>query len=282
MPVVVQPDRIQIGYEFVPRYLDLPHVLVVPAGKTVTAPPDSTWDYIEVAGTLRIARDHDTVLRFTHLFVLPDGVLDAGTQADPIPAGRRVELVVRDVPIDTARDPFQWGNGLLNFHKQTRVGAAKTAWTMATGDIAAGATALTLAADPRGWQVGDELLLPDSRQTSLPASPRRESPVTIAAIDGRTVTLSKPLDFEHLVIRDPDGGVVLLPRVANLTRNIVVRSETQSPETGTPGHTADIGDHATWDVRYNELVGLGRTRGDSARQRAPGDQARRDEPGRPL
>ena len=32
--------------------------------------------------------------------------------------------------------------------------------------------------------------------TSLPASPRRESPVTIAAIDGRTVTLSKPLDFE--------------------------------------------------------------------------------------
>jgi len=261
MPVVVQSDRIQIGYEFVPRYLDLPQVLVVPAGKTVTASPDSTWDYIEVAGTLRIARDRDTVLRFTHLFVLPGGVLDAGTQADPIPAGRRVELVVRDVPIDTARDPFQWGNGLLNFSKQTRVGAAKTAWTMATGDIAAGATALTLAADPRGWQVGDELLLPDSRQTKLPASPRRESPVTIAAIDGRTVTLSKPLDFEHLVIRDPDGGVVLLPRVANLTRNIVIRSETLSPETGTPGHTADIGEHATWDVRYNELAGLGRTRG---------------------
>jgi len=55
MPIAVQPDRIQIGYEFVPRYLDLPRVLVVPAGKTVTASPDSTWDYIEVAGTLRIA-----------------------------------------------------------------------------------------------------------------------------------------------------------------------------------------------------------------------------------
>src|SRR6185436_7306674 len=150
MPIVVQPDKIQIGYEFVPRYLDLPQVLVVPAGKTVTVPPDSTWDYIEVAGTLRVARDRDTVLRFTHLFVLPGGVLDVGTQADPIPASRRVELIVRNVPINTARDPFQWGNGLLNFNKQTRVGAAKTAWTTATADIAAGATSLTLAADPRG------------------------------------------------------------------------------------------------------------------------------------
>jgi hypothetical protein len=50
---------------------------------------------------------------------------------------------------------------------------------------------------------------------------------------------------------------VLQPRVANLTRNIVLRSE--NPD-GTPGHTANIGMDATWDVRYNEFVGLGRTR----------------------
>ena len=40
-------------------------------------------------------------------------MLDVGTASDPVL--RRVELIVRDVPIDTARDPFQWGNGLLNF-----------------------------------------------------------------------------------------------------------------------------------------------------------------------
>jgi len=258
MPVAVHADGIMIGTDVVPRFLDLPRVLVVPAGATVTAAADSTWDYIEVAGTLRVARDRDTVLRFTHLFVLPGGVLDVGTQADPIPAGRRVELIVRNVPIDTLRDPFQWGNGLLNFGRQTRVGAAKTAWAPLTGDALAGAGAITLGADPAGWQIGDELLLPDTRQTALPARPRRESRVTVAAISGRVVTLSKPLDFDHRAIRDPDGAVVLLPRVANLTRNIVVRSEAPA---GTPGHTANVGEGATWNVRYNEFSGLGRTRG---------------------
>src|SRR5438270_831542 len=72
-----------------------------------------------------------------------------------------------------------------------------------------------------------------------------------------TVTLSKPLDFAHNNIVDPQGVVVLRPRVANLTRNIVWRSENPN---GSRGHTVDIGHMATWDIRYNQNIGLGRTR----------------------
>jgi hypothetical protein len=36
MPVVVQADRIMIGTDVVPRFLNLPRVLVVPPGTTVT------------------------------------------------------------------------------------------------------------------------------------------------------------------------------------------------------------------------------------------------------
>jgi hypothetical protein len=257
MVIVVEANQIRIGSDTVPRFLDLPTKLVVAAGTEATLPADSTWDYLEVGGTLHCSRTRNTVVRFTHFFILPGGVFDCGSSTDPIPATNRVELIVRDVPINTARDTFQWGNGLLNFGKQTRVGAAKTAWTTLTGDVKAGATTITLEADPQGWQVGDELLLPDTRQTIYPAKPRREAKVTIAAIAGRVVTLSKPLDFEHLALRDPDNAVVLTPRVGNLTRNIVVRSE--NPQ-GTPGHLADVGQEAIWDVRYNELVGLGRTK----------------------
>ena len=82
-------------------------------------------------------------------------------------------------------------------------------------------------------------------------------PVTIASISGRTVTLSKPLDFAHLAQTDPDGAVVLWPRIANLTRNVVVRSENPA---GTRGHTVDVGHEATWKIAYNELSGLGRTK----------------------
>lgn len=254
MPVGVQPDRIKIGPEFVPRCQTLPATLVVPAGKTIEAASDSTWDCIEVAGTLRVARTHDTVLRFTHLLVLPGGTLDVGTQADPIPADRRVELIVRDVPIDTTRDPFQWGNGLLNFGRQDRCGAQKLAWTTLTAEVKAGATTLTLAEDPQGWRVGDELLVPD---TAYAKAPQREPRLTIASLSGRTVTLAGPLTFDHLAPRDPAGAIVLLPRVANLTRNVSIRSENPN---GTRGHTADIGHHASWQTCANEFSGLGRTR----------------------
>lgn len=256
--VSVATDRVAIGPEYFPRRADLPNKLIVPGGKVVELPADATYDYVEVAGTLKASRTHDTVTRFTHLVVLPGGTLDVGTQADPIPCDRKVEFVVRDVPLDTTKDPFQWGNGLVNFGRQTRVGCSKTSFVESADSIAAGATTIALASAPSGWRVGDELLLPD---TAAPATstltPRRETKVTIAAIDGSQLTLSKPLDFAHDAIVDPNGVVVLRARVANLTRNILIHSENVD---GTRGHTADIGRKASWDIRYNQLVGLGRTK----------------------
>src|SRR5262245_15701397 len=179
MHVRVEADRVLIGgAEWVPRYLDLPRVLTVPAGKVTTLPPDSTWDYIEVAGTLRVSRDADTTVRFTHLLVLPGGTLDVGTATDPV--RRKVEFIIRDVPIDTARDPFQWGNGLLNFGTQSRVGLSKTPFVQLAADAAAGATTLQLTEAPEGWQVGDELVLPDTQQMGMvnrQMTPIRRDPV---------------------------------------------------------------------------------------------------------
>lgn len=263
MMAVVQPDKVLIGAtEFVPRRFDLPMQLVVPAGQTVELPANSVADYIEVGGTLRVSRTHDTRLLFTHLTVLPGGTLDIGTVADPIPCGVSVQLVVRDVTIDTTKDPYQWGNGLVNFGHQTRVGCTKTAFGATLGPISSGATTVTLSAPPVGWRVGDELLIPDTVQQSMNAAgsallpARRESVVTIAAINGSTITLSKPLDFSHPDITAPDGTTTLHPRVANLTRNVSIQSENPA---GTRGHTVDIGHDVTTDIEYTQMVGLGRT-----------------------
>jgi hypothetical protein len=273
MHVSVDSDRIRIGTsEWVPRFLDLPRVLSVPAGKVTTLPADSTWDYIEVAGTLRVSRDADTTVRFTHLIVLPGGVLDVGTADDPV--RRNVEFVIRDVPIDTTRDPFQWGNGLLNFGTQTRVGQRKTGFVELAADAEAGTTTLRLAEAPEGWQVGDELLLPDTRQVAWEGrqviGERRDPATVIASINGTVVTLAQPLGFARTSIRTPDGELVLRPRVANLTRNIVVRSENP---TGVRGHTANIGHGAMWDIRYNAFAGLGRTRNEHS-DNTPPDHSR--------
>ena len=45
----------------------------MPAGQTVELAADSSFDYIEVSGTLRASRQHDTKLQFVHLIVLPGG-----------------------------------------------------------------------------------------------------------------------------------------------------------------------------------------------------------------
>lgn len=172
----------------VPRFARLPgNHLIVPAGETVTLAADSTWDAIEVSGTLKASREADTVCRFVHLTILPSGKLDCGTEADPVL--RKVQFIQK---------------------------LERTWATM--GEVKAGATTLTLKV-PAGWQVGDELLIPDTRQVlwgSLRAVPkiegllvpiRRETKVTITAIDGDTVTLSKPLDFEHHAARWLDGSI---------------------------------------------------------------------------
>lgn len=261
MPITVQPTKVLIGAtQFIPRCITQPKTLVVAAGQTVELAADSTFDCVEVAGTLRVSRTHPTSLKVTTLMVLPGGTLDVGTAADPIT--QLVTFVFRDVPISAA-DPFQWGNGLINFGHMTRVGAKKLAWTHLTTEAAAGATSLTLADDLAGWAVGDEVTIPDSRQPTYDTGGgvtvplRRESPVFVQSISGRTITLSKPLDFEHLAVKALDGHVIVQAPVANLTRNIVLKSENPN---GTPGHTADIGHMAMWDVQYNRLDGLGRTR----------------------
>ena len=257
--VTVLPDRVLTdgpNREFVPRFVTyLPQVLVVPGGATVTLPADGTWDAIEVAGTLRCDRSRDTTARFTHLMILPGGSFDCGTEADPVL--RTVRLIVRDVPIDTEKDPYQWGNGIVNFGRQTRVGRHVTPFTALTANAAAGTTTLSLRV-PADWRVGDELFLPDTRQMGGGQRPRKESRVAVARIGDGVLTLTKPLDFEHLAIIDPDGATVLMPRVANLSRNIIVQSENAD---GVRGHTVEMGHQASWDIRGNFFDNLGRTRG---------------------
>ena len=256
--VTVLPDRIVVDPvtgEFIPRFATyLPNSLTVPVGATVTLPADATHDAIEVAGTLRCARDRETKVQFIHLMILPGGTLDCGTADDPVRSS--VSFIVRDVPIDTTRDPWQFGNGIINLGRQTRVGVPVTHVANLIGDAAEGETSLALVV-PADWKVGDELLLPDFRQISGTTSIRREAEIFIASIGTGTIGLSKPLDFEHAVVRDPDGVTKQPMRVANLTRSFVVSSQNAL---GTRGHTINVGHGASWDIRYNALIGLGRTR----------------------
>jgi hypothetical protein len=226
---------------------------------------------IEAGGVLRFSTSQPTQLRVGTLLVLPNGALEVGTAAAPISPSVTAQIVIKDAALDAGVDPDQYGTGLLSIDGTVTLhGAAKTpTFARVAAEPRAGHATLALGQPVGGWQIGDRVFLPDTRQVPADhwfnpsyALQIEERTILGIAADGRTITLSAPLAFDHRGARDADGaptvvgGVPLLPHVGNLTRNVVIRSENPS---GTRGHTL-FTHRSKVDVRYAEFQHLGRTR----------------------
>jgi hypothetical protein len=107
------------------------------------------------------------------------------------------------------------------------------------------------------------VLLPDSRQL-LSKSSKPEywwqtttqwEERTLQSTGGSQLTLTQPLSFTHPGARDGDGALDFLPHVANLTRNVIIRSENSS---GTRGHTF-FAQRSRINIQYVLFRDLGRT-----------------------
>jgi G8 domain len=114
-----------------------------------------------------------------------------------------------------ARDTGLW---VMEAGRLEIAGAPKLAWTRAAGGLKAGATKIALQADPAGWRPGDELAI---TPTTSPADGNigAYDIVTVESVNGRTVTLSAPLDNHHPSVKVA-AGKRLTAEVLNLTRNV--------------------------------------------------------------
>lgn len=209
-------------------------------------------------GSLEFADDKDLSLRVVNLQVLAGGQLKIGTEQSPVQG--EIQIIFKDAPIDPARDPGQYGNGLVvagvvQMHGRT----LDSTFVTLANEATAGSQQLTLDGDTSGWQSGDTLLLPDSRQIfytdSVSSKLDHYEMASLASVSSAGVSLDSPLAYDHLGARDADGNLVFTPHVANLTRNITLRSENPS---GTRGHTLYTG-RADVDIRYVNFLDLGRT-----------------------
>jgi hypothetical protein len=217
---------------------------------------------IRSGGTLQFRTDINTQLTVANLLVLAGGTLQVGTAANPVQSTVKALIVFPDQPLDLVNDPFQYGNGLIALGKVTMYGAVKSAtFVTLAAEAHAGDTTLTLSQPVSGWQPGDRLILPDSRQLYTEVTGTsfvgQWETVTITGVsaDGLTITLSQPLLYTHLGARDGNGTLTFLPDVGDLTRNVVVRSANAA---GTRGHVTFL-DRADVDIRYTQFSGLGRT-----------------------
>jgi G8 domain len=258
---------------------------VVPASTAVVSiEPNTTVSYdvvssaavntviIQNGGQLVFRTDINTTLTVLNLLVLEGGTLQVGTQANPVAAGVKAQIVFPDIAINTAADPSQYGNGLIALGTVTMYGAAlNQTWVALAVEPHAGDTTLTLSQPVTGWLAGDKIILPDTSQPDFTSISEWEY-LTIASIsaNGTVLTLSSPLQYNHLGAYDGNGVLDFLPDVGDLTRNVVVKSANPS---GTRGYTL-FTDRANVNIQYVQFSGLGRTTsalGDSTTYDASGN-----------
>jgi G8 domain len=254
------------------------HVVNIDPGHVVTINDTSPVAFtVGVHGTLQFNPTVNTRLCVTNLMVMGDhgmpsmttvGYMEIGTATNPVASNVTAEIVIANTPLgNSLPDPEQFGNGLLNFGKLTIHGSVKTpTFLRVAAEPRAGDTTLRLEQPVSGWQFGDRLVIPDTRHikesevtgTGWINAQNQWEELNVQSIstDGKTITLTTPLQFDHLGARDLNGVLDFLPHVGNLTRNVIIRSESA---TGTRGHVISV--HiADTDVRYALYKDLGRTR----------------------
>jgi len=212
---------------------------------------------LDVHGTLEFSKARDVELRVGWIRV--EGTLRIGTEAAPHP--RRARIVLTG-PHD--REALAgMGNrliavvpgGLLEL-----AGEPRLSWTHLDGSAWSGSTVIQVASDV-DWQVGDRLVVAASGFNPLEAEDRR-----ITGVQGRRLTLDRPLDHDHY------GEIQILAgrrvdqraEVGLLSRNIIIQGagegadEIQADVRGFGGHIILLGG-ATGRISNVELVNMGQS-----------------------
>ncbi|NRB76312.1 MAG: hypothetical protein HRU46_18280 [Verrucomicrobiales bacterium] len=195
--------------------------VLIPSGFTVTLTHQDTavLDRILVQGTLSI-QNGNTRLTVDTLLVdnSPRGALHIGSPSSGIGHDKLAEIIIAasaTVPLTGG----EMGRGVISQGEVRMYSDTRDTKGFLQGDALAGATQLTMASAPSGWQVGDMIVVP---QTSYSWNKVLENePRVITALSGATVTLDEPLLYDHI---RAETGAEFQIAVANLTRPIVIRS----------------------------------------------------------
>jgi hypothetical protein len=118
-------------------------------------------------------------------------------------------------PLPTDVGLWVVGGGVLDAH-----GTPKKPWTRLAHAVRAGARAITVV-DATGWRVGDEIVITPTERPTVRDHWAHHDRRRIAAINGRTIRLDRPLTHRHPAVT-VRPGVVHRAEVLNLTRNVVI------------------------------------------------------------
>jgi G8 domain len=175
--------------------------VIIPDAVTVRLeqPIGDVLEWLRVDGRLSFAAQVDTALTVRTLVITAEGFLSVGSVAEPIGPGVKARLMFAPrLGRDRKRDPFDLAGGLISHGVIEMVAAQKTSHRPPTTRLSRGTTQVVFAEPPKGWRVGDEVLIPG---TDVYSDEDELRTIIAIAIDGRAIEFDQPLRFDHFAPR---------------------------------------------------------------------------------
>ncbi|SHM61550.1 G8 domain-containing protein [Roseovarius litoreus] len=223
---------------------------------------DASLFTLRVDGDLSFATDMNTKMLIDTFVVDSSGRLEIGTKDNPVQSGFDTKIIfANNGDIDVGWDPTLLSRGLIS-HGQVEIhGEEKTEFLKVADAPMAGDTQIVLSEIPENWSVGDTIVITGTHKegwrwdgAKMAHFESQDEEVTITAIDGNTITIGEPLQFDHDTPRAD-----LAAYVANMTRNITFTSEDgEASALHHRGHVMFMHNDDV-DVRYAAFDDLGRT-----------------------
>ena len=208
---------------------------------------DEVIRMLHIAGTVEFKRDCDTELnvgilkiqsghrcnedgfacdfRHVHKPGTPNARLPAlivGTPDDPIPAKHTARIRLHY--LDGMKKDDAPAVACCTARMEIHGSPMSRTWIKLGADAKPNDDQVMISEEVTGWRIGDEIIVTASHRDKKLQTEER----TIKAIEGRRITLNKPLEYEHF------GTGQFRSEVANLSRNVII--ESADPE-GVRGHT---------------------------------------------
>jgi hypothetical protein len=232
---------------------------------------------VHVGGKLSFARDRDTLLNVGLILVQPgESASETGFDCDAhvAPADETMpqpvfEIGSANAPIDAGKTATVWLHYVTGMDKEScpaivccggrmdlHGAPLSRTWLKLGAPVTAGDTRIELQEAVTGWKPGDRIFLTatvrqnKSKKTfvaSVKDSTQTEERI-IRQVDGKFLTLDRPLAYDHVATVEYRGDV------ANLSRNVVIES---ADPTGLRGHTMYHRGSAG-SISYAELRHLGK------------------------
>lgn len=256
---------------------------------------DAPLEWIRVDGVLTFQHDASTRVVVETFVSDPRGEINIGTADNAIDSNVTAELLIDTTggALSQAEDPTLVGRGFIAHGRTNLHGAEKREFTTLSGDAAAGASFIELsnALIPEGWRVGDTLLVAgtevnDALLNSANVAAAIEAAdadnsrfadelleiTSMTTVDGRVrvffnnVTNASAINASRTTLlwnhQRPDGETFdadeLAIHVANLTRNVVIRSSDPTVDLQERGHFM-VMHNRNAEIHHAQFKDLGRT-----------------------